>query len=68
WFPIVKMEWITGQRLDEYVQQNLQRSDLLLRLSREWVAMVQALERVQVTHGDLSCSASLGNGVFPRRW
>jgi hypothetical protein len=53
WYPVVKMEWITGQSLDQYVQANLDRPDVLLGLAREWLAMTQALERAQVGHGDL---------------
>jgi hypothetical protein len=47
------MEWLAGQCLDQYVKQHLDRGDVLLRLSREWLAMTQALQRAQVAHGDL---------------
>lgn len=53
WLPILKMEWLGGQCLDQYVKQHLDRPDVLLRLSRDWLAMTQSLQRAQVAHGDL---------------
>lgn len=53
WFPIIKMEWIEGQCLDQYVKQHLDQPAVLLRLSRDWLAMTQSLQRAQVAHGDL---------------
>jgi len=53
WYPIVKMEWVIGQCLDEYVRAHLDRPDVLIRLAREWYEMMRALERAQVAHGDL---------------
>jgi hypothetical protein len=53
WYPTVKMEWVQGQRLDQFIRENLERPDVLRRLAREWSEMMQALQRAQIAHGDL---------------
>lgn len=53
WFPILKMEWIEGQQLSDFVTQNVSRAYKLTPLANAFLAMVQALQRVQIAHGDL---------------
>ncbi len=53
WYPILKMEWVEGQLLNEYVEQHLHDPKALRRLADRWRDMVWALERATLAHGDL---------------
>ena len=53
WYPILKMEWVDGQLLDEYVEQHLDDPAALRRLAGRWQDMVWALEKASLAHGDL---------------
>jgi len=53
WFPILKMEWVEGQLLNEYVEQHLQDGAVLAALACRWSEMVVRLEKAQIVHGDL---------------
>jgi len=53
WYPILKMEWIEGDLLIDYVRKNLNKPTALERLSRKWHAMTEVLRLADVAHGDL---------------
>jgi serine/threonine protein kinase len=53
WFPIVKMEWVEGIRLDEYIRDNLNNPSALTSLTENWVSVTQNLQNCGVAHGDL---------------
>jgi hypothetical protein len=53
WFPILKMEWVEGQLLNEYVEQHLHDGAVLAALARRWSEMVARLEKAEIAHGDL---------------
>ncbi len=53
WFPIVKMEWASGEPLDSYVARRLTAPRALSELAVAWVEMTAALERAGIAHGDL---------------
>jgi hypothetical protein len=53
WYPVVKMEWVRGVRLDTFIERNLNQPNALLKLALEWDAVIQALNRAQIAHGDL---------------
>lgn len=52
-FPILKMEWISGPRLDTYVKDNLYNPSALHNLALKWVEMMRALRGEGIGHGDL---------------
>ena len=52
-YPIVKMEWADGQRLDQFVAANLYRPRALLEIAASLQDLVKALERERLAHGDL---------------
>jgi hypothetical protein len=55
-FPILVMEWIEGNTLDVYVGEVLKtgsRKSSLTSLAREWVRVVDDLQRAGVAHGDI---------------
>lgn len=53
WYPVLKMEWITGQPLHTYVEGHLKDSAALVRLATDWITMTEALQKVSLAHGDL---------------
>ncbi|GAC1398501.1 MAG: hypothetical protein NVSMB52_12040 [Chloroflexota bacterium] len=53
WYPILKMEWVTGVLLDEYIRIHLHDSRALSQLAERWSDMVNELERARIAHGDL---------------
>ena len=52
-FPILFMNWIDGPTLDLYISEMIQRPDVLLHLSQEWLRLQHALQESGVAHGDL---------------
>lgn len=52
-FPIVKMQWLRGEQLGDYVQKHLNDSARLSSLARKWVAMIETLGRHNIAHCDL---------------
>ncbi len=53
WLPILKMEWIFGDSLVKYIEQNLGNPRALLELADRWKELVRALARAGISHGDL---------------
>lgn len=52
-FPILFMKWIEGPTLDLYISEMLNRSEVLLHLSEEWLRLLSALQAAGIAHGDL---------------
>jgi len=52
-FPILFMKWIEGPTLDLYIGEMLNRPDVLLHLSQEWLRLLHSLQSSGVAHGDL---------------
>ena len=52
-FPILFMQWIEGPTLDLYISEMLNRPDVLLHLSEEWLRLFGALRDSAIAHGDL---------------
>jgi hypothetical protein len=53
WFPILKMDWLEGERLDVFVARNLNDGTALLELTRRFVELALALRQAGIAHGDL---------------
>lgn len=52
-FPILFMKWIDGPTLDLYIGEMLNRPDVLLHLSQEWLKLLHTLRTSDLAHGDL---------------
>jgi hypothetical protein len=52
-FPIVKMEWVEGFTLNEYVEMTLSDRNALRDLEERWLTLLGDLRSVRVGHGDL---------------
>ena len=53
WYPILKMQWVEGQTLGEYIQSNLSKPDMLDQLLLLWVKLATWLDRASIAHADL---------------
>jgi formylglycine-generating enzyme required for sulfatase activity len=53
WYPVVKMRWVEGLTLNEFVRSALDRPAVLGALGQLWVRMAQRLRESQIAHGDL---------------
>ncbi len=53
WYPVLKMRWVEGFRLNEFVAEHLDRGSLLERLAQMWVKLAQELREAGMAHGDL---------------
>lgn len=54
-WPVLQMEWIEGQRLNDYVgflAENANK-DALAQLASQWLELVNDLQGAQFAHGDL---------------
>jgi hypothetical protein len=52
-FPILFMQWIEGPTLDLYIGEMLNRKEVLLHLSEEWLRLLSSLRTSGMAHGDL---------------
>jgi len=54
-WPVLKMAWIEGQQLNEYVGflADGRHTDALGTLAQRWLELVNELQRVSFAHGDL---------------
>lgn len=53
WYPILKMDWANGARLDTYIEAYLDDAQRLQRLAEHWIDVCRALQAAQIAHGDL---------------
>jgi hypothetical protein len=53
WYPIVKMQWVEGFLLNEFVRNNLERPALLAGLGEIWMRMGKRLREAGIAHADL---------------
>src|SRR5262249_46521865 len=53
WYPVVKMRWVEGQRLNEFVSEHLDRPTILERLACLWGRLAKEMRDVELAHGDL---------------
>lgn len=53
WFPLVKMSWVEGYTLNEFVAKHLEKPAILDRLAQMWVRLSQELREADMAHGDL---------------
>ncbi len=53
WYPILKMRWVEGLLLNEFVRDNLDKPVLLGQLGQIWGRMAKRLREAQIAHADL---------------
>jgi hypothetical protein len=53
WFPALKMDWVEGFTLNEFVKTRLHKPHTLEVLARIWVRLARRLREANLTHCDL---------------
>ncbi len=53
WLPALKMDWLSGETLDDYIVDNLANPAKLGELLSKFVTMMSELRRAGIAHGDL---------------
>ncbi len=53
WYPVLKMQWVEGLTLNQFVKQYADRPVTLEALLQTWTRMAKALRAAQIGHGDL---------------
>jgi hypothetical protein len=53
WYPIVKMAWIDGDSLNEYIEDNLNNPQHLRNLAEQFKLISKRLHELNMGHGDL---------------
>ena len=53
WNPILKMEWVDGDTLNNYVEKNLKNAGALRKLADRWAELMESLEKEHIGHCDL---------------
>ena len=53
WYPVLKMDWVEGCTLNDFVRRNVDRPRVLEKLARLWVRMAGYLHEANLAHCDL---------------
>ena len=53
WYPIVRMDWAEGDRLDKFVADHIDRPDAFLDLAARWRGVNGTLRGLKIAHNDL---------------
>ncbi|HEY7153161.1 MAG TPA: WD40 repeat domain-containing serine/threonine-protein kinase, partial [Gemmataceae bacterium] len=60
WYPILKMQWVEGFVLNEFVRDNLDKKSILQALGQIWLRMAKRLRESYIAH----CDLQHGNVMF----
>jgi serine/threonine protein kinase len=52
-YPVLKMDWVSGDLLYSYIEKNIADSAKLMFLAERWREMAVSLHRSGIAHGDL---------------
>lgn len=61
-YPVLKMEWVDGILINQFVTQNILDNDVLSQLQHKLVTISHDLEAKQIGHGDLQCGNIIISG------
>ena len=53
WFPAVKMEWVEGQTLNRFVEESLEKPQMLRQLLELWPKLAARLRDARIAHADI---------------
>lgn len=53
WYPLLKMQWVEGFTLNEFLRDNLNKTAYLEALFLMWVRLSKRLREARIAHGDL---------------
>lgn len=63
WYPILKMEWVEGMLINDFISQNITNKNVLTRLQNNLLAISNSLEENYIGHGDLQCGNIMVTGT-----
>ncbi|MDX1952444.1 MAG: AarF/UbiB family protein [Verrucomicrobiota bacterium] len=52
WYPIVKMEWVEGMPLNNYIEEHVNDPEHLRGLAGQWRSLVNDMRKHKLAHGD----------------
>jgi hypothetical protein len=52
-YPVVKMDWVDGFTLNEFVKRHVDKPQVMYRLAQKWVKLSLQLRRARMAHADL---------------
>lgn len=53
WFPILKMDWVSGITFDQFLRKHVGNRANIERVAAQFVNLVEGLKRIGIAHGDL---------------
>src|SRR5438445_2610252 len=53
WYPVVKMDWVEGFTLNDFVKHNLDKPEALQSLAESWIFLARFLREAKLAHCDL---------------
>lgn len=53
WYPILKMAWVEGVTLDQFLRKNVANKPAMEKITNQFLAMIKELKRIGIAHGDL---------------
>lgn len=62
-FPILKMEWMNGLLINQFVSNHLSENNVLTELQAQLVSVSEDLERNKIGHGDIQCGNIIISGT-----
>lgn len=62
-YPILKMEWINGLLINQFVSNHLSENKVLAELQAKLVSVSEDLERNKIGHGDIQCGNIIISGT-----
>ncbi len=61
-YPILKMEWLSGLLINQFVSNHISDNNVLSKLQKQLVAISNDLEKQKIGHGDLQCGNIIVTG------
>jgi len=61
-YPVVRMEWIVGKQMHQYIEDHLRHGPVLERLAAQWRGVAAGLRGAHTAHGDLQHGNILVDG------
>jgi hypothetical protein len=62
-YPILKMEWMNGLLINQFVSNHLSENKVLAELQAKLVSVSEDLERNKIGHGDIQCGNIIISGT-----
>jgi len=62
-YPILKMEWLNGSLINQFVSIHLDDNNVLHELQKKLIVISDDLEKYKVGHGDLQCGNIIITGT-----